>query len=176
MVSGFFLMPAGQAFCFLLHPIGRCPDTKTHLHSNIQIYQKRQRHHPVLRSHWTLTWEINEWMQRSRKEGIPLSYQLDLLISVIAPTAWLRGSETTDGQLARRWTVYLSREPFAERRPCTGHLRRPPRALGALTRPVHQLRRGCQHGERRRCRLSVLIPARVSAMARGAAAKTMASF
>lgn len=24
-------MPAGQAFCFLLHPIARCPDTKTHL-------------------------------------------------------------------------------------------------------------------------------------------------
>lgn len=96
---------------------------------------------------------------------------------MIAPTAWLRGSgETTDGQLARRWTVYLSREPFAERSPCTGQLRRPPRALGALTRPVHQLRRGCQHRERRRCRLSALIPGRVSAQARGAAAKTMASF
>lgn len=111
----------------------------------------------------------NKSMQKSRKERISLLHQMDLLISVITAIAWPRGSATTDGQLAQRWTVYLSRKPFAERRPCTGHLRGPPRALRALTRPVCQPRRGCQHGGRRRCRLSALIPARVSAEARGAA-------
>lgn len=90
-------------------------------------------------------------MQRSRKEGPAGSADF-------SNCPWLRGSGTTDGQLAGRWAVYLSREPFAERRPCTGHLRGPQRPLGALTRPVHQPRRGCQHRGRRRCRLSALIP------------------